>query len=290
MLRLRLGHSPDSDDAFMFWGLASGRVTVPGIEFEHILRDIETLNEWALEERLEITAVSAHAYAYVHDRYLVLPHGASMGDGYGPKIVTREPVPAGWLAGRRIGIPGRMTSAFLAMGLWWAKSRSSDARLTGSTPEPEYVSLPFDQIMDAVKTHRVDAGLLIHEGQLTYGGLGLHEVVDLGGWWKGVTGLPLPLGINVIRADLPPEVIAAASQALRRSIEESLANRGEALAYALQFARGLPHATADAFVGMYVNNWTVDMGPCGREALQRFLSEASDAGLAPRVGEIRFAD
>ncbi len=284
MTRLRLGHSPDSDDAFMFWGLASGRVTASGLEFEHILRDIETLNQWALEGRLEITAVSAHAYAFVADRYLILPHGASMGDGYGPKVVVRQPIAPEELAGKRLAVPGKLTSAFLAFLLWWHGRPSSS-----SGEPPRYVVAPFDRIMEMVAAGEADAGLIIHEGQLTYGSLGLTQVLDLGEWWLAGTGLPLPLGLNVIRRDLPMDVSNAASQALRASILAGLENRREALEHALQFARGLPTETADQFVGMYVNDWTVDLGERGRTAVQRFLGDAASLGLVPPLPQTVFS-
>ncbi|HEY1388945.1 MAG TPA: MqnA/MqnD/SBP family protein [Ktedonobacterales bacterium] len=263
---IRLGHSPDSDDAFMFYGLAEGHVDTEGLRFEHILRDIETLNQWALEGKLEITAISVHAYAYVADKYAILTHGASMGDNYGPMVVTREEVGPEWLAGRRIAIPGTMTSAFLALRLYLG--------------DFEYDVMPFDEIMEAVSSGKAEAGLLIHEGQLTHGTLGLHAVVDLGKWWHERTGgLPLPLGVNAVRRDLGPERMAQLSRILKASIVYGLEHRAEGLNYAMRFARGLPTDTADQFVGMYVNDWTVDMGDRGRQSIRLFLAEAIERGI-----------
>lgn len=263
---IRLGHSPDSDDAFMFYGLAEGHVDTEGLRFEHILRDIETLNQWALEGRLEITAISVHAYAYVADKYAILTHGASMGDNYGPMVVTREEVGPEWLAGRRIAIPGTMTSAYLALRLYLG--------------DFEYDIMPFDEIMEAVSSGKAEAGLLIHEGQLTHGALGLHAVVDLGKWWHERTGgLPLPLGVNAVRRDLGPVRMAQLSRILKASIVYGLEHRAEGLNYAMRFARGLPADTADQFVGMYVNDWTVDMGDRGRQSIRLFLTEAVERGI-----------
>jgi 1,4-dihydroxy-6-naphthoate synthase len=267
----------------MFWALASGRVSLPGIEFEHILRDIETLNQWALEGRLEITAISAHALAYVAGRYSVLRHGASMGDGYGPMLVTRKPAVASDLSGATVAVPGELTTACLAFQLWWRDA------CAGLDP-PLLAIVPFDMIMDAVLGGSVSAGLIIHEGQLTYGDAGFHAVVDLGVWWKSRRGLPLPLGLNAIRSDLPQDVQSSVSAALRASISEGLSHRGEALAHALTYARGVPEQTADRFVGMYVNDWTLDMGPKGQEAVALLLTEAAAAGLTPPVGHVRFVE
>jgi 1,4-dihydroxy-6-naphthoate synthase len=261
-----LGHSPDSDDAFMFYALAQHAIPTEGFTFEHILRDIQTLNEWAREGKLDITAISVHAYAYVADKYAILHHGASMGDNYGPMVVTREPASVEWLRSRRIAVPGTMTSAFLALRLFLG--------------DFEYDVIPFDQIMPAVAEGRADAGLLIHEGQLTHGQLGLHKVVDLGEWWYEETaGLPLPLGVNVVRRDLGPERMAALSRVLKRSIAYALDHREEALQYAMRFARGLETATADQFVGMYVNDWTLDLGPRGEESIRLFLHRAYERGI-----------
>jgi 1,4-dihydroxy-6-naphthoate synthase len=274
---MKLGHSPDSDDAFMFFGLAENRVDSEGLEFEHILRDIQTLNDWAREGRLECTAISVHAYAYVRDRYAILSHGASMGDGYGPMVVTREPLAADQLAAKKIAIPGKLTSAFLALSLYLGRPF-------------EHVVVPFDRIMDAVHAGDVDAGLIIHEGQLTHRAEGLQTVVDLGAWWKQRTGLPLPLGVNAIRKDLAPDAQQRASRALKASIVYGLAHRAEALQHAMQFARDMETETADTFVGMYVNDWTVDLGEAGKRSIRLFLEEAESQGLIPSVGEVEFVD
>lgn len=274
---MQLGHSPDSDDAFMFYGLAEAKVNSEGLKFEHILRDIQTLNEWAKEGRLECTAISVHAYAYVHDRYAILTHGASMGDGYGPMVVTREPMAAEDLVGKKIAIPGLLTSAFLALQLF--------------LPTPfEYVVMPFDEIMEATANGDVEAGLLIHEGQLTHQSLGLYNIVDLGEWWKRETGLPLPLGVNAIRKDLTPDVQARASRALKASIEYGLEHRHSALHHAMQFARDMETSTADAFVSMYVNHWTVDMGVNGKRSIELFLTRAAERKLIPPIGAVEFVE
>jgi len=274
---MQLGHSPDSDDAFMFYGLAEHKVDSEGLDFVHILRDIQTLNEWARDGKLECTAISVHAYAYVRDRYAILSHGASMGDGYGPMVVTREPMTVESLKTARIAIPGLMTSAFLALSLF----------LGGPF---EHVVVPFDKIMDAVHAGEVDAGLIIHEGQLTHKAEGLHTVVDLGAWWKTETGLPLPLGVNAIRKDLPHDVQLRASRALKASIVYGLAHRQDALHHAMQFARDMQTETADVFVGMYVNDWTVDLGEAGKRSIRLFLQRAEERGLIPGVGDVEFVD
>jgi len=287
MTRLSLGHSPDSDDAFMFYALADGHITSEGLEFEHILKHIQTLNEWALEGRLDITALSVHGYAYVADRYEGLMHGASMGDGYGPMVIAPEGSDAD-LRGKLIAVPGEMTSAFLALRLWWS---GDVAREDAPAPCPDairYRVTPFDAIMDTVRSGAVDAGLIIHEGQLTYAREGMRQIVDLGSWWQSRTGLPLPLGINAIRSDLPETTKQAASAALRDSIVFGLTHRADALRHALQFGRGLDRDDADRFVGMYVNDWTADMGAAGREAIERFLAEGSARGFAPVAGPIVF--
>jgi 1,4-dihydroxy-6-naphthoate synthase len=274
---IHLGHSPDSDDAFMFYGLAAHKVDTHGLSFVHTLKDIETLNEWAREGRLECTAISVHAYAYVHDRYAVLTHGASMGDGYGPMVVTSDPMQPADLQHLRIAIPGKMTSAFLALSLYLDRPF-------------EYVVMPFDEIMEATASGAVQAGLLIHEGQLTHESLGLYNVVDLGAWWKNETGLPLPLGVNTIRKDLSPEVQRAASDALKESILYGLEHRSAALSHAMQFARDMQTTTADTFVGMYVNDWTIDMGAPGRRSIQMFLDRGVERGLIPAVGPVEFVE
>jgi 1,4-dihydroxy-6-naphthoate synthase len=275
--RIQLGHSPDSDDAFMFYGLAEHKVDSEGFEFEHVLRDIQTLNEWAREGRIEITAISVHAYAYVADRYAILSHGASMGDNYGPIVVTREPVDPEWLRDKRIAIPGEMTSAFLALRLFLG--------------DFTYDVMPFDQIMEAVASGKAEAGLLIHEGQLTHGELGLHSVIDLGQWWYRETeGLPLPLGVNAVRRDLGPETMAQLSRILKASIVYGLEHRQEALQHAMQYARGLETTTADTFVGMYVNDWTLDMGERGKESIRLFLGDAAKRGYIPQGVSVDFVE
>jgi 1,4-dihydroxy-6-naphthoate synthase len=271
---IRLGHSPDPDDAFMFWALAADRIDTRGFEFEHVLNDIQTLNEWALEGRLETTAISLHAYPYVQDRYSVLPHGASMGSGYGPIVVAREELTPEQLQSVEIAVPGRMTTAFLVLRLFLG--------------EFNFREVPFDQILDEVKSGRADAGLLIHEGQLTYAAEGLQKVVDLGEWWLLETGLPLPLGINVARRDLGPEVLHELSEVLRESIEAGLANRSEAMEYALGFGRGLDTELADRFVGMYVNNYTCDYGEEGRQAVTELLRRGEQLGAFPARVELDF--
>jgi 1,4-dihydroxy-6-naphthoate synthase len=271
---IRLGHSPDPDDAFMFWGLASGRVDTRGFEFEHVLADIQTLNEWALEGRLEVTALSLHAYPYVQERYALLPHGASMGAGYGPIVVAREPMSREQLAEARISVPGKMTTAFLVLRLYLG--------------DFEYREAPFDRILDQVRGGHADAGLLIHEGQLTYAALGLEKVVDLGEWWLLETGLPLPLGVNVARVDLGAEALRELSVVLEESIRAGLDNREEALAYAGQFGRGLDAELTDRFVGMYVNELTCDYGDEGRAAVEELLSRGEAIGAFPEPVRVEF--
>ena len=263
-MRIRLGHSPDADDAFMFWALAEKRVDTRGLEFEHVLRDIQTLNEWALEGRLEVTAISLHAYPFVQDRYVLLPHGASMGSGYGPVLVAREPKTKEELAELEIAVPGRMTTAFLVLRMYIG--------------DFAYRVVPFDEILDEVKFGAADAGLLIHEGQLTYEAEGLRKVVDLGEWWLLETGLPLPLGANVARRDLGEDVLRDVSAVLADSIAAGLENRDEAIRYALRFGRGLDTALGDRFVGMYVNELTQDYGKEGREAVRELLRRGEAIG------------
>jgi 1,4-dihydroxy-6-naphthoate synthase len=259
----------------MFYALASGRVPVPGYEIEHVLADIETLNRAAFDGTYEITAVSFHAYAHLTSHYLLLPHGASMGDRYGPIVVSRAEVPPS-LAGVRVAIPGTLTTAFLTLRLY--------------APTVEFDVMPFDQIQDAVREGRAQAGLLIHEGQLTYQGEGLRKVVDLGEWWAARTeGLPLPLGGNIIRRDLGAEHVARLSGLLHDSIAYGLEHRGEALEHAMQYGRGLDRANADRFVGMYVNQLTLDYGDRGRIAVQRLLDEAYAHGIIPRGVPVEFA-
>jgi 1,4-dihydroxy-6-naphthoate synthase len=271
---IRLGHSPDPDDAFMFWALAAERIDTRGFEFEHVLKDIQTLNEWALEGKLETTAISLHAYPYVQERYAVLPHGASMGSGYGPVVVTREPLTREQLQSVEIAVPGRMTTAFLVLRLFLG--------------DFSFREVPFDQIIDEVKSGKTDAGLLIHEGQLTYEAEGLQKAVDLGEWWLLETGLPLPLGINVARRDLGPEVLHDLSEVLRESIQAGLDNRAEAMEYALGFGRGLDTELADRFVGMYVNELTCDYGDEGREAVAELLRRGEELGAFPKRVELDF--
>ncbi len=272
---IRLGHSPDSDDAFMFWALAEGRIDTRGFAFEHVLRDIQTLNEWALEGRLEVTALSLHAYPLVQDRYVLLPHGASMGAGYGPIVVTREPMSLDALREVEIAVPGKMTTAFLVLRLYLG----GDFR---------YRELPFDRIIDEVVAGRSRAGLLIHEGQLTYEAHGLRRVLDLGEWWLEETGLPLPLGINVARRDLGEAVLRELSQVLAESIAAGLANRREALEHALRYGRGLSADLGDRFVGMYVNELTRDYGDHGRRAVEELLARGERAGAFPRPVQVEF--
>ena len=274
-MRITVAHSPDSDDAFMFYALARGLVSTGGIEVEHVLCDIETLNRAAFEGKYEVSAVSFHAYAHLTDKYLLLPHGSSMGDRYGPIVVARADGPSS-MAGLTVAVPGTLTTAFLALRLY--------------DPGVSHVVMPFDRIQEAVRDGEVDAGLIIHEGQLTYEDDGLKKLVDLGEWWAERTGgLPLPLGGNVIRRDLGEETIRNVSRMLRESIAFGLGHRGAALDHALQYGRGLDRERADRFVGMYVNELTLDYGPRGREAVQRLLDEAWKSGLIPRQIEAEFS-
>jgi len=274
--RITVAHSPDADDAFMFYALATGKVGDPDLEFVHVLQDIQTLNERAFRGTYEVTAISFHAYAYLSDRYALLPHGASMGDGYGPMIVAPQPMPPDSLGGKRIAVPGKLTTAVLALGLW--------------RPGLEQLVVPFDQIPDAVLAGRVDAGLIIHEGQVTYRSLGLHKIIDLGEWWTAETGLPLPLGGNVIRKDLGPELMRRVSRVLRESIQYGLAHRTDALAHAMQYGRDLDVPLADRFVGMYVNQWTLDYGERGREAVRRLLALGQERGILPFAVQPEFVE
>jgi 1,4-dihydroxy-6-naphthoate synthase len=273
-VKITLGHSPDSDDAFMFYGLARHLVDEEGYEFEHILRDIETLNRWALESKLHVTAISVHGYAYVAENYAILPHGASMGDDYGPMVVAREPLSRQALKEVKIAVPGTLTSAFLALRLWLG--------------DFAYDVVPFDQIMEGVHEGRYAAGLLIHEGQLTHPELGLVTLVDLGKWWKAETGLPLPLGVNVIRKDLGDDRMRQLSRILHKSIAYGLEHRKEALDHALQYGRGLDRSMADRFVGMYVNDWTLDMGDAGKESIRLFLKRGHEAGVISIAPPVEF--
>jgi 1,4-dihydroxy-6-naphthoate synthase len=273
---IHLAHSPDSDDAFMFYALAEGKVDTQGVEYVHQLQDIETLNQRALKGELEVTAVSIHAYAYIADRYALLSHGASMGDRYGPKLVTKTPMNRSDIRGRRIAVPGPLTSAYLALRLY--------------EPDFEPVFTTFDRIDAAVLGGDVDAGLLIHEGQLTYASQGLHLIADMGEWWFEETGLPLPLGGNVIRKDLGDSLKKKVSRQLRDSIAYGLAHRSSALDHAMRFARGLDRADADTFVGMYVNEWTLDYGDRGREAIRLFLERGVSSGIIPHSVTVEFVE
>lgn len=285
---IRVGHSPDPDDAFMFYALAHDRLDTGDLEFRHELQDIETLNQRALQGELEVSAVSIHAYAYLLDKYALLPSGCSMGDCYGPMIVARQPLTIADLAGKTVAVPGKLTTAFLTFQLLLHDA----GLLGGSSPSftPRIEVLPFDRILEATASGRCDAGLIIHEGQLTYPNSGLHLVVDLGVWWQAKTGLPLPLGGNVVRRDLGGAIITRISRLLRESIRYALDHREEALSYALQFGRDLDRNLADRFVGMYVNEWTLDYGPRGREAVRRLLAEGHRAGLIPEPVDVQFAD
>jgi len=279
--KIRLGHSPDSDDAFMFWGLASGEVKTD-YEFEHILRDIQTLNEWAMEGRLESTAVSVHAFSHVADKYALLRHGGSFGDDYGPMIVSSRSLSSEELKETVIAVPGLQTSAFLALHLYFADQFGPDVK-------PKYEVVPFDEIIPSIQSGRFVAGLIIHEGQLTYEREGLTLIADMGVWWKGLTGLPLPLGVNVVRKDLGPSAVVEVSRCMRESISAGLTNRSKALDYALQFARGMDTPTSDEFVGMYVNQRTLDMGEEGIRSIRLFLAKGAEIGMVPKV-EVEVVD
>ena len=273
---IHVAHSPDSDDAFMFYALASGKIDTEGLSYVHELQDIETLNRRAMRGELEVTAVSIHAYAYLSDRYALLPHGASMGDRYGPRLVARRPMSKSEIRGKRIAIPGTLTSAYLALRLF----------------EPDFapVVVPFDEIEEAVAESQVDLGLLIHEGQLTFADKGLHLIQDLGEWWFGETGLPLPLGGNVVRKDLGEALTRKISRHLRDSIAYGLEHRSAALDHSMQYARGLARDRADTFVGMYVNDWTLDYGDRGRQAVTQLLQRGVDAGIIDQPITVEFVD
>ncbi len=276
---LTLGHSPDPDDAFMFYGLAKGLVPAHGYQFEHVLQDIQTLNERARRGELDITAISIHAYAYLSDQYALLPSGASMGDGYGPMLVAKKKFSREEIAGKKIAVPGTMTSAFLALQLWLGRPAA----------QFEHVVVPFDQIFKAVRDGRAEVGLIIHEGQLTYGNEGLVVCEDLGTWWgRQNDGLPLPLGGNVIHKRFEPAVRRTVSDILTASIQYSLDHRAEAVQHALQYARDMGRDLADKFVGMYVNHWTLDYGERGREAIRRFLGQGFEKGLLSHRQELEF--
>jgi 1,4-dihydroxy-6-naphthoate synthase len=274
---IHVSHSPDADDAFMFWALATGKIDTGDRRYVHELGDIESLNRRALSGELEVTAVSLHAYAYLSERYALLAHGASIGDGYGPRVVARTPAPTDLrraLAGRTVAVPGELTTAYLALKLY--------------QPDVRHVVVPFDQIEDYVAAGHAEAGLLIHEGQLTFADRGLHLWVDLGEWWDSETGLPLPLGGNVARRDLGAALLGAIARDLKASIEYGLSHRAEALAHAQGFSRGLDPSRIDRFVGMYVNDFTVDFGERGRRAVQELLARGARAGLLPPPMALEF--
>lgn len=279
---IHVGHSPDADDAFMFYALAQGRIPTGPYQFHHQLADIETLNRWALQGQLELTALSVHAYAYVAEHYLLCSCGASVGDGYGPILVTKHPLPFDDLRQKTIAVPGTMTTAYLALCLCLGR-------------EFQAVVVPFDQIIQTVQEgsyqHQpIDAGLLIHEGQLTYAQEQLYRVVDLGVWWQTETGLPLPLGVNGVRKNLGPHTCADITRLLQESIRYALEHREEALEYALGFARGLHRSLADRFVGMYVNHWTLDLGERGRQAIAELLERGYSAGIIPKRIQPEFVE
>ena len=271
---ITVAHSPDSDDAFMFYGLATKKVRVPGLRFSHTLCDIETLNRKAQEGVYDVTAISFHAYPYIQEHYALMSCGGSVGEGYGPIIVSSRPFTQTEVKRKKIAVPGTLTTAYLALKLF--------------APGIEVEVVPFDQIIPQILEGKHEAGLIIHEGQLTYDKPGLHRVVDLGKWWKKVTGLPLPLGGNAIRRSLGPEMIASVTQALRDSIQYAIDHREEALAYAMQFARDLDTQLADKFVGMYVNERTLDYGSDGREAVRRLLDMGHKAGIIPKAPRVKW--
>ncbi|HEY2847811.1 MAG TPA: MqnA/MqnD/SBP family protein [Pyrinomonadaceae bacterium] len=273
---ITVAHSPDSDDAFMFYGLATHKLETDGLKFEHTLKDIQTLNEDAKRGVYDVTAISFHAYAYIADKYALLPHGASIGDKYGPIVVSKEPREASEIGEMKIAVPGELTSAYLALRIY--------------NKDFEHVVMPFDKIIDAVRNGDADAGLLIHEGQLFYNQMGLHKVLDLGEWWHEKTGLPLPMGGNVIRRDLGKDLMREVSKHLHRSIQYSLDNREDALAYAMQFARDMEPSLADRFVAMWVNDLTLDYGDRGRKAVRKLLDEGHKAGIIPEKVKVDFVD
>ena len=273
---ITVAHSPDSDDAFMFYGLATNKVETEGLKFKHTLKDIQKLNEDARKGVYDVTAISFHAYAYVADKYALLPHGASIGDKYGPIVVSKELRDVDEIGKMKIAVPGELTSAYLALRIF-----NSDFK---------HVVVPFDKIIDAVQNGEVDAGLLIHEGQLFYHELGLHKMLDLGEWWYDKTGLPLPMGGNVIRRDLGRELMQQVSKHLHQSIVYSMENREDALSYAMQFARDMKPEVADRFVAMWVNDLTLDYGDRGREAVRRLLDEGHKAGIIPHEVHVDFVD
>jgi 1,4-dihydroxy-6-naphthoate synthase len=273
---LKLAHSPDSDDAFMFYALATRKIRTANLRFSHVLEDIESLNQKAIQGVYDITAVSFHAYAYLADRYILLPCGASFGDRYGPIVVARRALGSKGLKGKKVAIPGKLTTAALVLRLY--------------EPEIETVVVPFDQVFGCVTRGEADAGVVIHEGQLTYAREGLRKVVDLGEWWHHEEKLPLPLGGNAISRQLDPKTQTQAAKALKESIEYGLAHREEALEYAMQFGRGLDAASADRFVSMYVNDWTLDYGERGRKAVERLLDRGVEKGVLPHKVRVEFVD
>jgi 1,4-dihydroxy-6-naphthoate synthase len=275
-MKISLAHSPDSDDAFMFYGLARGKVASPGYDVAHVLTDIETLNQDAKTGKHEVTAISFHAYPYVADKYALMPCGGSIGDGYGPLLVAREPLRPEAITGLKVAVPGTLTSAYLALKLF--------------APGVTTHVVPFDRILDEVREKRADVGLIIHEGQLTFGGHGLHKVLDLGIWWKDETGLPLPLGGNAVRRDLGPKAMADLTGIVRETVRYSLAHRRDALDYAMTFARGMDPGVADRFVGMWVNDMTVEMGERGKRAVQTFLDRGHAAGVIPTRAVVDFVE
>jgi 1,4-dihydroxy-6-naphthoate synthase len=275
-MKISLAHSPDSDDAFMFYGLAKGKVATGDLEVSHVLTDIETLNREAMQGKHEVTAISFHAYPSVADKYALMPCGGSIGDGYGPLLVAREPMSPGAIESRTVAVPGTLTSAYLALKLF--------------APKVETRVVAFDRILDEVRDGRADLGLIIHEGQLTFGGHGLQKVLDLGLWWQQETGLPLPLGGNAVRRDLGAERMAGLTRLVRETVRYSLAHRKEALEYAMSFARGMDPKIADRFVGMWVNDMTIEIGERGRRAVQVFLDRGHAAGVIPNRVVVDFVE
>ena len=271
-----IGHSPDPDDAFMFYALTQGKLDTGGLSFRYVIRDIESLNHMAVEGELEVTALSVHAYGYAMDKYALLPCGGSFGDRCGPIVVASRPMDVGELADLRIAVPGTMTSAYLLLKLLLMHFK--------------FEVLPFDRIMEAVKSGEVDAGLLIHEGQITYQRAGLHKIVDLGQWWHADTALPVPLGVNAVRKDLGKQLMRKLSQLLAQSIDYAQTHRDEAVAYAMQYGRGMDATTTERFVSMYVNPWTLSMGERGREAIARLLTRGYHAALLPRPVHLEFVE
>lgn len=271
---IKVAHSPDSDDAFMFYGMATNKIRVPGVKFTHTLCDIETLNRKALDGYYDITAVSFHAYPYIQDKYAIMPSGGSVGEGYGPMIVATRNIPVEEIAKIKIAVPGTMTTAYLALKLF--------------APDVVTEVVPFDEIIPRLREGKYEAGLIIHEGQLTFNKSGLHRIVDMGKWWRDLTSMPLPLGGNAIKRDLGPELTLACCNALRDSIQYALENREEALQYAMQFARDLDVQQADKFVGMYVNERTLDYGKDGREAIVKLLEMGYERGIIPNKPNVEF--